>query len=594
MDKVVWEQATTLRTRHRALLEDLGMRQVAEKLEEIDEALRFGLGGERSILAEQLVGVRYQGEADRQAAGGRPPDLLLVTVGYSPEPLLMSAAYHAPGRIAFLLEQNLRDSYLETLGELWDAMGDVLGFPEFHSSTILRLQVRDNPADLFQVVRGLVESRQGGSEHIVLDITGAKKSMVAGAFLAAGYFDIEASYVDYDHYDPVLRRPEPGRCRPVALPNPFRIFQLKEESRIEEAWKRRRYEECRQLLASTRQALNNPEAREFLRVDESAAFGRRLAAVDRLAEACFLWSEGFYADAGDCFDTLSPPMEPPTVAILRTVWPRRGDTAHEIVGTLGQERILSLPESPLAYFMDLLVWHQEESVRSRPRASFMRLYGAAESMIFFAFHVFLGHAPEQLMIESQPEGEHERIAAAFPHNKTGEVLDWGNIWGHMAVKFLRTHSSEALQALRANAKTSGWFEPRPSKAVKKMIDKTAKGIKLRIRYRPGPLSEELFSELNLNDFAGLRNKVVHWLAPVPVETALDLLGRFRDAVRELVPKIIDELSRGADAETSRALDLWNERLRRALTGDFEPEFVPPIYALLPRDLHLESPTEAPQ
>ena len=72
MDKVLWEQETALRERHRAVLERLGIQRVVEQLEEIEEALRYGEGGEPSVLGQQLEGIRYQGTVDRQAAGGRP------------------------------------------------------------------------------------------------------------------------------------------------------------------------------------------------------------------------------------------------------------------------------------------------------------------------------------------------------------------------------------------------------------------------------------------------------------------------------------------------------------------------------------------
>lgn len=75
---------------------------------------------------------------------------------------------------------------------------------------------------------------------MVLDITGAKKSMIAGAFLAAGFLELRTSYVDFASFHPVLRRPLPGSCRPVELRHPYALFRLRDESRLREAFADRR------------------------------------------------------------------------------------------------------------------------------------------------------------------------------------------------------------------------------------------------------------------------------------------------------------------------------------------------------------------
>lgn len=48
------------------------------------------------------------------------------------------------------------------------------------------------------------------SEDYVLDITGGKKSMVASASIFGRDYNFNIPYVDYEKYDPNLRRPLPG------------------------------------------------------------------------------------------------------------------------------------------------------------------------------------------------------------------------------------------------------------------------------------------------------------------------------------------------------------------------------------------------
>lgn len=207
------EPATPLVDRYGALLERLDARAVAEKLRGIEQRLWFGEPGSPPIFADELREVRERGARRREASGG--PDLLILCVGHSPEPLLLAVAHHAEVEVILLIEQSLEEEPLRVLGELWNEYRAPLGVPAFDQ--VARRQVRDDATDLFLTVREIVEEREGS--RIVLDITGAKKSMIAGAFLAAGFLDLESSYVDFDQYDDaILRRPVPGRRPGKAVP----------------------------------------------------------------------------------------------------------------------------------------------------------------------------------------------------------------------------------------------------------------------------------------------------------------------------------------------------------------------------------------
>ena len=59
----------------------------------------------------------------------------------------------------------------------------------------------DRPDAVFQgLCEHVLPDRQAG-KRVIVDVTGAKKSMVAGAFLFAAYADMPISYVDFDEYD---------------------------------------------------------------------------------------------------------------------------------------------------------------------------------------------------------------------------------------------------------------------------------------------------------------------------------------------------------------------------------------------------------
>src|SRR5262249_55717599 len=175
-------------------------------------------------------------------------DLLILCVGYSPEPLLLAVAHHAPRAVVLLIETHLRAEYLQSLERLWNEYRELLGVPEF--SGMEQRKVRDQAGEVFATVRRIAAGRRAG--RIVVDITGAKKSMIAGAFLAAGFLDLETSYVDFEEYDNLLRRPVPGKSRPGRIDHPYQLFRLREEARLREEIDRRRFREAERLGAGPR------------------------------------------------------------------------------------------------------------------------------------------------------------------------------------------------------------------------------------------------------------------------------------------------------------------------------------------------------
>jgi hypothetical protein len=83
-----------------------------------------------------------------------------------------------------------------------------------------------------------------------MDFTGAKKTMVVGAFLAAGFLDLEATYIHFHRYDSTLNRPVPGASFLTTLPHPAKLFPLREQERLAGAFNALRYEEAAALAGT--------------------------------------------------------------------------------------------------------------------------------------------------------------------------------------------------------------------------------------------------------------------------------------------------------------------------------------------------------
>ena len=90
----------------------------------------------------------------------------------------------------------------------------------------------DNPTAVFNFLRDELKDDLIDAEHrVVIDITGAKKTMVAGAFLLAAYTNAEITYVDFDSYDEKGRRPYGFSCRLINVRNPFQEWALRDWER---------------------------------------------------------------------------------------------------------------------------------------------------------------------------------------------------------------------------------------------------------------------------------------------------------------------------------------------------------------------------
>jgi hypothetical protein len=340
------EPSEVLVERYRRLLEQVDVQAIADRQSEFEHLIWYGAPGsrERPIFEEELREVRRRGEVLRGRTGESPPDLLILCVGYSPEPILLAVAHHKPRKVVLLIETQLKERYLQSFEQLWNGYREILGVSEL--SQIAQRKVRDAAGEVFSTVRQIAAGRTTG--RIVVDITGAKKSMIAGAFLAAGFLDLEASYVDFGEYDPLLRRPEPGTSRPGRIDHPYRLFRLREEVRLHEELDRRHFREAERLAESLAGTAASREVKEILGPQESKTQTHGLETVRRAARGCALWSEGFYREAHEVLTGSEDLAVPATLATLAPAWPRSDEKDSDIVHALAPQAVFADPARALA------------------------------------------------------------------------------------------------------------------------------------------------------------------------------------------------------------------------------------------------------
>ncbi len=295
----------------------------------------YGLG-DISLLDGEMRFARAKGRirtADCQ--------LLVLLAGFSPEPLLQSVCAHDPEKVLLVLNRSYGKStgaepisgeeYGEGLRDLIDSLkpaGLTKNDIEFLSKggDAPGRVVSDDPSMVF---RGLLESLKDEppDAKTVIDVTGGKKSMVAGAFLYAAYSRHPISYVDFDDdaYNRAKGRPYGYGCKIGVLSNPVRMFGLGEWSRVRQSYEHYNFRNASDELSRLRSRMaESPEEG-----GESLFEERHLDAVDRLKailECYDLWDNGDFAGAlrkneeikKFCRD-FSPPT---TVEKLGGIWPK--------------------------------------------------------------------------------------------------------------------------------------------------------------------------------------------------------------------------------------------------------------------------------
>lgn len=263
------------------------------------------------VLLREYVQEYLQREMKIARARGRLParsfDTLAMLVGYSIEPLLQTIVAYQPRRVALLLNSEYVALTKGDNGKRQKLTHDEFGDLVQKAIWFLAEQdwVYDDARKLQEVKKVLVQ--QATPLHVfdtlrqelravtnpLIDITGAKKSMVAGAFLYAAFADVPVTYVDFDdkEFDPQVGRPYGFACRIGLLSNPYTDFALRDWENVREQYRLYNFRGARKLLKGIRAAL---EVKQTLFPAELFAAIERLDAILLVYQ---FWEEGALADA---------------------------------------------------------------------------------------------------------------------------------------------------------------------------------------------------------------------------------------------------------------------------------------------------------
>lgn len=254
-----------------------------------------------------------------QALHGGRCDILVLLVGHSFEPLLQAICAYQPGAILPILNRSYGSQlsgtrmylYLEVLIRQLKARGLVAPEVQLRKSTPLP---EDTPSAVFRHL--LEELKSYWTASLVIDITGAKKSMVAGAFFFAAYCNAPISYVDFDNYDRSYGRPYGCDCLIGLIDNPYRDFYLRDWARVRRLYEQYAFASACEVLTSI---CGEMERSGFYDETEHCA-ARVLLQALRFYQA---WDNGdYYAARQESADLPLPECAIPwAVRVLGEEWP---------------------------------------------------------------------------------------------------------------------------------------------------------------------------------------------------------------------------------------------------------------------------------
>lgn len=302
---------------------------------------------------------------------------LAMLVGHSIEPLLQTVCWYRPIQIYLLLNEGYTALTKGENGQYAcvpaDIFGNVVRCAIEHLVSCSYYEPKQTPQINFVTLKGeqpdhvfeaLLEN-VGGSENVVVDMTGAKKSMVAGAFLYAAFTGTKVSYVNFpiDAYNPEYGKPYGFTSNIELIENPYTSFALREWEQLRQAYEQHNFQKALQLLTKIKQA------KPFVSLQESESIQSAIegaAKLEGVLSAYALWDSGDYQAAHKAMQPLMQAVkfkdgktmwhfEPP-IAVTRlgeNFWPEYTDPAQALLDQFTAIQIGATGDPTTSLFLNL-------------------------------------------------------------------------------------------------------------------------------------------------------------------------------------------------------------------------------------------------
>ncbi len=135
---------------------------------------------------------------------GKKVKILVLTVGFSYEPIVLSIKYHQPERVVLIYTEDSRKKSKEKIIEYMKKMN--LDYARIVEEKIIDLN--NASREIFKIIKKIYMNNQENINNIVVDLTGGTKEMPAAVAIATYYLKIQCCYVASD-FSSDLRKSRP-------------------------------------------------------------------------------------------------------------------------------------------------------------------------------------------------------------------------------------------------------------------------------------------------------------------------------------------------------------------------------------------------
>lgn len=494
----------------------------------------FYLGPLASFVRHPPVPL-LQLEMEYAKAAGRLPRLnpaspltLALLVGDSFEPLLQSIWAYRPQRLLPLVSVFYGDRQPSSsahvpgskkwaeLATLITRLADLIG----HSPEIIDQPldpsdfVQDTPISTFNYLRQhLTDDLAQPNRQVVVDITGAKKPMIAGAFLFAAYTGATISYVDFDHYDANQGRPYGYSCRIGPISNPLAYWQLLSLEGVARLYRQHDFAGALAVLP----------AAATLPVEWQATVQN----LQYFLTMAWHWENGDLRQAKTYRDALPDDLAsfaPLAVTELAGYWPDYGSTrslqAWSKDFLLAPVALRLYSREELARCRRLAGQDRASQSRHDYRSAFARAYALHETLLKARFLTAFGHGDFEVTLNPPDKKNPTRpvgptyTSNALPDDVAGQMLrSRAEHW------MKRMLASTVRDLLDGQSKVFAWELPAPRPAGQ------PRQVDVRLNRRTVALPP-LFAPppgVDAADLRDRRNDITHSYVPVRQEDAADAI-----------------------------------------------------------------------
>ncbi|GIF96574.1 hypothetical protein [Catellatospora citrea] len=232
-----------------------------------EEAFGAGTAAEQSQrfrIAEIYEDAVDQARRNSEDVERPPVDLLISLSGFSPETTLLAYELIKPKQLLIIYSESTKAS----LDVIWAKLAGRVAFSDVST-------IPCDPADPVSIYHAVSKAvlparRSGEPRSTMIDITGGKKAMSAGAALAAAQLDLPMCYID-STYDREMRQALPGSEKLRVLANPTKLFGDRDMDSAMAMFAAGDYSGANRQFAELSASVSEPARARFLR-DLSALY----------------------------------------------------------------------------------------------------------------------------------------------------------------------------------------------------------------------------------------------------------------------------------------------------------------------------------